>query len=80
MRLPSCAAAPLLLLACASAQAQSDYPAEIDRILKMPDIREKLLAQGFEMGGGSPEQFDKFLNSEIDRWGRIVKASGARVD
>jgi len=54
--------------------------AEIDRILKMPDIREKLLAQGFETGGGSPEQFDKFLNSEIDRWGRIVKASGARVD
>lgn len=53
---------------------------EIDRILKMPDVQEKLVAQGFEVGGGTPEQFDKFLNSEIDRWGKVVKAIGARAE
>jgi tripartite-type tricarboxylate transporter receptor subunit TctC len=52
--------------------------AEINRILKMPDIREKLIAQGFEAGGGTPEQFNKFLNSEIDRWGKVVTAMGIK--
>ena len=53
---------------------------EIDRILKLPDVREKLVAQGFDIGGGSPELFDKFLNAEIDRWGKVVKTTGARAE
>jgi tripartite-type tricarboxylate transporter receptor subunit TctC len=52
--------------------------AEINRILKLPDIREKLAAQGFEAGGGSPEEFKKFLNSEIERWGKVVTAMGIK--
>jgi tripartite-type tricarboxylate transporter receptor subunit TctC len=54
--------------------------AEIDRILKMPDVRDRLLAQGFDIGGGTPEQFTQFLDSEIERWGKVVKAAGARAD
>jgi len=53
---------------------------EIDRILQMPDVKEKLVAQGFDVVGGTPEQFAKFLNAEIERWGRVVKETGAKVD
>jgi tripartite-type tricarboxylate transporter receptor subunit TctC len=53
---------------------------EIDRILQMPDVKDKLVAQGFDVAGGTPEQFAKYLNSEIDRWGKVVKETGARVD
>ncbi len=54
--------------------------AEIDRILQLPDVREKLIAQGFDIGGGTPEQFGKFLNAEIDRWGKVIKAIGAKAE
>lgn len=54
--------------------------AEIDRILQQPDVKEKLIAQGFDIGGGTPEQFGKFLNAEIERWGKVIKAIGAKAE
>lgn len=54
--------------------------AEIDRILQQPDVKEKLIAQGFDIGGGTPEQFGKFLNTEIERWGKVIKAIGAKAE
>lgn len=53
---------------------------EIDRILQQPDVKEKLIAQGFDIGGGTPEQFGKFLNAEIERWGKVIKAIGAKAE
>ena len=54
--------------------------AEVARILKLPDVRERL---GFEtiqpVGSGSAE-FAEFLKREIAKWGAIVKESGAKVD
>ncbi len=54
--------------------------AEIIRILKMPDVREKLLGQGLEPVGDTPEQFGAFLRAEIGKWAKVVKASGARPE
>jgi tripartite-type tricarboxylate transporter receptor subunit TctC len=54
--------------------------AEIVKILAQPDVRDKLLGQGLQPVGGSSEQFGAFIKSEIAKWAKVVKASGARAD
>jgi len=50
------------------------------KALASPEMRERLAAQGADPVGNTPEQFAAFIKSEIDKWAKIVKASGARVD
>jgi tripartite-type tricarboxylate transporter receptor subunit TctC len=54
---------------------------EIGRVLEMPEVRERITQDGIgEVKGGTPEQLASLLQSEIAKWSRVVKASGARVD
>ena len=48
--------------------------------LKLPDVRERLVAQGFDVIGSTPEEFDAFVRAEILRWSRVVRESRATVD
>jgi tripartite-type tricarboxylate transporter receptor subunit TctC len=50
------------------------------KALASPEMRERLAAQGAEPVGNTPEQFAAFIKAEIEKWSKIVKASGARVD
>ena len=50
------------------------------KALQMPDVREKLAAQGLDAVGSRPEQLAAALRTEIAKWAKVVKASGARVD
>src|SRR5688572_2529911 len=54
--------------------------AEINKILQMPDVRERFVNSGVEPVGGTSEKFGEHLRSEIVKWGKVVKASGARVE
>ena len=53
---------------------------ELNKALASPDLRKRLEDQGLTVQGGSPEQFLKLMRTDIEKWGRVVKASGARVD
>ena len=53
---------------------------EIANILQSPETREKLAADGAEPVGSTPEQFTAFIQSEIDKWSRVVKSSGIHVE
>jgi len=53
---------------------------EVNRAVQATDVKAKLLQQGVEAVGTSPEQFAKFMQSEIVRYGAIIKASGAKPD
>ena len=53
---------------------------EVARILKLPEVRAKLDAQGFEPVASTPESFGAFMRSEIELWAKAVKASGARAE
>lgn len=53
---------------------------EMNAILTMPEIRERLESLGMETLGGSPAEFATFIRSEIIRWGPIVKVSGAVIN
>lgn len=46
---------------------------ELAKALKVPAVAEKLTAQGMDILGGTPEEFDAFLRSEIARWAKVVK-------
>jgi tripartite-type tricarboxylate transporter receptor subunit TctC len=50
------------------------------RLIKQQDVRDKLVAQGVEIIGNTPDEFARFIREEITRWGRAVKASGAKPD
>ena len=53
---------------------------EIVRILKQSDVTERLGALGFEIVGGTPEQLGAYIRSEIKKWEKVVRASGAKPD
>jgi tripartite-type tricarboxylate transporter receptor subunit TctC len=54
---------------------------ETVKAMNAPETRDRLSAQGASvMTNRSPEEFGSFIRSEIEKWGRMVKASGARLD
>ena len=53
---------------------------EITRIIRSPEVSKRLLDMGVDPLGGTPEEFGKLIRFEIERFGKAVKASGARVD
>jgi len=53
---------------------------ETTRIIRLPEVSDRFTSQGFEPVGGTPEQFATFVRTELARWAKAVKASGARVD
>lgn len=54
--------------------------AETHKALNAPEVKERLLAQGVEPVGSTPEQFTAHIESEMARYAAVVKSSGAKVD
>ncbi len=54
--------------------------AEVAKVLAMPDVKEFLFNQGLDPAPGTPEQFGGYIKSEIAKWAKVVKDSGARAD
>lgn len=54
--------------------------AEINRALKIPEVRQVLEAAGIPPTGGTPEQFGEAIRAEVRQMASLVKASGARVE
>ena len=50
------------------------------RALNTAEVREALLRQGLEPAGTTPAEFAAFIGSEVERWGRVAKASGAKLE
>ena len=53
---------------------------DIVAVLKLPDVRERLLGQGFEVVGNSREEFGAYIKSEIAKWSKVIKQAGIRAD
>ncbi len=54
--------------------------AETARILNLPDVRERLSAEGAEVSANTPEQFTAYVKSEMAKWSWVVQKSGARAE
>jgi tripartite-type tricarboxylate transporter receptor subunit TctC len=54
--------------------------AESVKLLKLPDVRERLDAAGFDAIGSSSAEFSTYIRTEIDKWRKVVRAAGVRAD
>jgi tripartite-type tricarboxylate transporter receptor subunit TctC len=54
--------------------------AEIQRIMKLPEVQSRLAGEGLRFEPTTPEQFSAFVKAELAKWAPIVKASGAKAD
>jgi len=53
--------------------------AEIQKVLKRDDVKEAWAKQGAVSMLMTPDEFDKYLRADIDKWAHVVKVSGAAV-
>jgi tripartite-type tricarboxylate transporter receptor subunit TctC len=54
--------------------------AELLKILQRPDVKERLLADGADPAGSTPEQFGAYIKSEIERWAKVIQQAGVHVE
>jgi tripartite-type tricarboxylate transporter receptor subunit TctC len=62
------------------AEAVEKINGEVNRALKLPAMRDRLLALGCEPAGGTSQQYGTFFRAEIDKWAKVVRSAGARLD
>ncbi len=58
----------------------SRYQTEVQRIIGLPDVRERIVQLGGTPVGNSPAEFDRFQRAESVRWARVVTESGAKAE
>jgi tripartite-type tricarboxylate transporter receptor subunit TctC len=54
--------------------------AEVNRILRLPDVVEKLATQGVTPSGSTPEEFQKLIATEIGQWSEVVREANIKVE
>ena len=54
--------------------------AQIMPALKRQDIRERMVQMGIDPVGSTPAEFNKFLNDEVEKWGKVIKQAGVKID
>jgi len=70
----------LLAPAATPREAVARINAETGRIMKLPEVAQRLAGDGVEAVGTTPDQFAAYLRTEIAKWGRIVKTAGIKAD
>lgn len=53
--------------------------AEVTRILRLPDVRDRILVTGNEPAPTTPDEFAAFIKSEVVKWTRVIKESGVKI-
>jgi tripartite-type tricarboxylate transporter receptor subunit TctC len=54
--------------------------AEVQKIVKMPDVRARIEATGAQAVGSTPEQFAKRIHDDVDKWKRVAAAAKVHID
>jgi tripartite-type tricarboxylate transporter receptor subunit TctC len=54
--------------------------AESNRVLAMQDLKDRLAASSIDTAGSTPEEFGKFIRTDLDKWGPVVKAAGVKAN
>lgn len=53
---------------------------ELNRVIKLPDMQERMVGLGLEPAGGSAEQFASFVREDIARWAKVIKDANVRAE
>ena len=70
----------MVLPTCTASNVITRLHAEIVKAMNIPQIREKLIAQGTDPVGSAPEEFGAFMKAETIKWARVVKEANIRPD
>lgn len=54
--------------------------AEVGRIAKLADVKERAASQGAELATETPEYFGNYVKAQVEKWGRVVRSSGMKAD
>jgi tripartite-type tricarboxylate transporter receptor subunit TctC len=54
--------------------------AELNRLVKLPDVRERMQSLGLNPEGGTSEAFAAFVKADIARWAKVIRDTGLRVE
>ena len=54
--------------------------AELNQILQRAEVKKRFAADGIEALGGTPEQFGAYVKTEIERWARVVREAGVKLE
>gem|GEM_PF-2136149 len=54
--------------------------AEVNRIIRLPDVQERFASDGQAFGKNTPQEFDAFIKADIARWSRVIKSANIRPD
>ncbi len=52
----------------------------LDIVLADPKFKETIVAQGMEIKGGTPQEFNEFFHSEYEKWGKVARQAGIKMD
>lgn len=53
---------------------------EINRLLRTPEMKERLTAEGAEAAGNTPEEFASLIQSDTEKWAKVIKAAGIKPE
>ena len=53
---------------------------EIARVMRMPEVKDRLAASGAEAVSSTPEQFGAFIKSEMVKWGKVIRDAKIKAD
>jgi tripartite-type tricarboxylate transporter receptor subunit TctC len=70
----------VLLPAKTPAAIVNKMNAEINRILQLPDVRERLAGMGAEVLGGTPKEFADHIQREIPKWAKVIRDANVKID
>ena len=54
--------------------------AETQRILKLPDVNERIVALGAQPVGGTPKEYAEFIKAEIQKWQKVIRSAGVKIE
>jgi tripartite-type tricarboxylate transporter receptor subunit TctC len=54
--------------------------AELSALIKEPDVRDRLLANGAEPLSGPPGDLRRYLAGEIEKWGKVIREAGIKAE
>jgi tripartite-type tricarboxylate transporter receptor subunit TctC len=62
------------------AEAVTRLNSEVNKLLLLPDVRERLVAVGFDAIGGSSAEFARYVKTEVSTWAKVVRDTGAKLE